>query len=161
MGTHCSNESQQFAAPNWSNVAKNEKYQRLLYEKLQKVPIPEADDIQRRDNLQAFIDEYIGQINNAIHMSSREAGCTPHHNFKPKPYWCPELSVIRDRKRFWYSIWSQNGKPRSGVVFECYKGVKISYEINKEEYIQPPTTGLYQAQLTFQSEEKRMPSGML
>jgi hypothetical protein len=28
------------------------------------------------------------------------------------------------RKRFWYALWSDNGKPREGVVFDCYKGIK-------------------------------------
>ena len=37
---------------------------------------------------------------------------------------CPELSQLRDRERFWWKIWVENGRPRQGAVFDCYKGVK-------------------------------------
>jgi hypothetical protein len=43
---------------------------------------------------------------------------------RPKPYWCPELGMLRDKKRCWWNLWVQNGRPRSGVVYECWKGVK-------------------------------------
>jgi len=66
------------------------------------------------------------EIVNALHESVAEAnsGNEPKRCFKPKAYWCPELSQIRDKKRFWYKLWVSNGRPRSGVVFQCYKGVK-------------------------------------
>ena len=44
--------------------------------------------------------------------------------FKPKPYWCPELSCLRDKKRFWWHLWDSNGRPRHGAVYQCYKDVK-------------------------------------
>ena len=34
------------------------------------------------------------------------------------------MSALRDRKRFWWRIWVENGRPRSGVVYDCYKGSK-------------------------------------
>jgi hypothetical protein len=64
------------------------------------------------------------KINSAMHEACKEAGCVPNRVFKPKPFWCPELSRLRDRKRFWWNMWVQNGRPRSGVVFDCWKGVK-------------------------------------
>jgi hypothetical protein len=56
--------------------------------------------------------------------AAREAGCIPKHANKPKPYWCPDLSRLRDKKRFWWNMWIMNGRPRDGEVFKCYKGVK-------------------------------------
>ena len=52
------------------------------------------------------------------------AGCIQNRRYKSKPFWCPELSAARDKKRFWWQLWVQNGRPRSGEVFKCYKGVK-------------------------------------
>ena len=39
-------------------------------------------------------------INQAIHSATKEAGCTPEVRFKPKPYWCPELNRLREKKTF-------------------------------------------------------------
>jgi hypothetical protein len=73
---------------------------------------------------QSAIDQYICDINNVIHASTLEAGCVPTNRFKPKPYWCPQLSELRNKKRFWWNLWVANDRPRVGAVFECYKGVK-------------------------------------
>ena len=37
--------------------------------------------------------------------------------YKPKQYWCPELSKARDTKRFWWHLWIDNGRPRCGEVY--------------------------------------------
>ena len=70
------------------------------------------------------IECYVHTINTAIHDSAKEAGCVCKKQFKPKPYWCPQLSLIRDKKRFWWSLWVDNGRPRAGPVFNCWKGMK-------------------------------------
>ena len=59
-----------------------------------------------------------------MHSAARSSGGQPKLMFKPKPYWCPELSRLRDRKRFWWHIWDANGRPRQGIVYDCYKGTK-------------------------------------
>ena len=63
-------------------------------------------------------------FNSALHDAAAEVGCTLTHHYKPKAYWCTELSALRDRKRFGWSLWVENGCPRHGVVFDCYKHIK-------------------------------------
>ena len=70
------------------------------------------------------INDYVTSFNSALHDAAAEVGCTSTHHYKPKAYWCPELSVLRDRKRFWWSLWVDNGRARHGVVFDCYKHIK-------------------------------------
>ena len=48
----------------------------------------------------------------------------PKNVIKPKKYWCPDLSQARHTKRFWWRLWSDNGKPREGEIYKCYKNVK-------------------------------------
>ncbi len=62
-----------------------------------------------------------------MHDSARESGCTPLRCNKPKPYWCPELSKLRDKKSFWRMLWIDLGKPRVGAVISCYKECKRTF----------------------------------
>jgi hypothetical protein len=77
-----------------------------------------------RDHVQVLTDEYIKLLNDTMQASAAEASCIPKHRSKPKPYWCPELSRLRDKKRFWWSMWVMNDRPREGEAYKCYKGVK-------------------------------------
>ena len=56
--------------------------------------------------------------------SAVEVGWYYKQHVKPKMYWCPELSKLRDRKRFWWTLWVDNGRPREGSVFSVYKDIK-------------------------------------
>ena len=76
------------------------------------------EDIKRK------IDHYLSQINVTMHDAARESGCSPINTFKPKINWCPELSNLSKKKKLWWDIWTQNGRPRAGIVYECYKGTK-------------------------------------
>ena len=46
---------------------------------------------------------------------------------KPKTYWCPDLSILRDKKRFWWSTWVSHNRPRSGPIFEKLKDLKKKF----------------------------------
>ncbi|KAK2174312.1 hypothetical protein NP493_812g02013 [Ridgeia piscesae] len=54
------------------------------------------------DAVQGLVDSYVVQLNDAMNDAVTEAGCKQKHCNKPKTYWCPELSHLRDRKRFWW-----------------------------------------------------------
>ena len=97
-------------------------YAHELHRLLTEIPFLDCNsiDVQTLDN-------YIETINTAMHTAAQEAGGTPRKCFKPKPYWCPELTRLRNRKRFWWSLWIENGRPRTGAVFDCYKGIKKLY----------------------------------
>ena len=74
------------------------------------------------------IDTYIDKLNYLLHDAAARAACPGKKLFKPKPYWCPELSRLRDKKRFWWHLWDSNGRPRHGAVYQCYKDVKKSIQ---------------------------------
>ena len=63
------------------------------------------------------IDHHIRLINDAMHDAAHMAGCLSIKVYKPKAYWYPELSQLRDRKRFWWTIWVANGRPRVKKLF--------------------------------------------
>ena len=58
----------------------------------------ETDEITAHD----AIDAYLDKLNCAIRDSAVEAECNSKQHVKPKRYWCPDLSKLRDRKRFWW-----------------------------------------------------------
>ena len=105
---------------NWSNAHRNAEYSRLLQEKLVIIDVS-LDD---RSNAEAYVNSSFSSLCDAIHSATKEAGIIPSRSFKPKPYWCPNLSILRDRKSFWWRIWISNNRPRNGVIFDCYKGIK-------------------------------------
>ena len=51
-------------------------------------------------SIQFLIDSHIDKVNTAIHKVTKDAGCIPNRRYKPKPFWCPELSAARDKKTF-------------------------------------------------------------
>ena len=95
----------------------------MLTEKLKEIG-PPCFDKSCIINGQRVVDKYIEDVSNAMHQAAKEAGFTPAKVFPPKPYWCPELAYIRDRKKFWFHVWTQAGKPRDCQLYECYKGIK-------------------------------------
>ena len=73
------------------------------------------------------IDAYIEKLNRAMRDSAIAAGCYSKQHIKPKRHWCPELSTLRDRKRFWWNVWVNNGSPREWSVCSVYKDVKKAF----------------------------------
>ena len=70
------------------------------------------------------IDTYIEKLNNLLHDAAVKPAGPGKILFKPKPYWCPELSRLRNEKRFWWNFGDLNGRPRHDAVYRCYKDVK-------------------------------------
>jgi len=106
---------------NWSNSYNDVKYKDNLISKLQELgPL----NISAARSTQIQIDGYICSIAEAMVEAAKLAGCIPKKQYSPKKYWCPELSRLRDSKRFWWHLWVSNGRPRIGEVFKCWKGVK-------------------------------------
>ena len=81
---------------NWYKKLNNYEYCRILEEKLSNTPVLSVESICDKADIQT-------QVNNV---------------FKP------DLSQARDTKRFWWRLWTNNGKPREGEVYKCYKNVK-------------------------------------
>ena len=114
------------AQPKWSNAQKNDKYLQITTSKLsqmEKFSIPNTGT----ENLKEIFNNRFEEINNILTDAASEAGCIPHKTLKPKAYWCPELSALRDKKRIWWSIWVGCNKPRSGIVFDILKDLKKKF----------------------------------
>ena len=85
------------AQPNWSNTSRNSKYLQTTTNKLSqigKLPIPRNESFNMKD----ILNKILLDINNILIESASESGCVPHKSLKPKAYWCPELSALRDKK---------------------------------------------------------------
>ena len=63
------------------------------------------------------IDNHLKSINEALHDAASVSDHTLRKSLKPKAYCCPDLRRLRDRKRFWWSLWVANDRPRTGAVF--------------------------------------------
>jgi len=103
------------------------KYKDLLQVKLNNLPSLDISEESDKQSIKQKIDGHMDSLNSILLNAAREAGCTKQHRAIHKPYWCPNLSQLRDRKRFWYHLWCENGKPRSGVVYQCHKDLKKLY----------------------------------
>jgi hypothetical protein len=110
--------------PKWSSDTCNRTYKLLLEEKLHGISPLALPSETSREDVQRKVDDYVNIINDTLHATTQKAGCVYKKQFKPKPYWCPELNKLKDKKRFWWQLWVSNGRPREGAVFECYKGTK-------------------------------------
>ena len=110
--------------PNWGAYQKICAYNDSLKQKLDSICYLDISQCDNISDKQTKIDKYVDLINNAMHDAAKDAGCVPKHVYSPKSYWCPELGNLRNRKTFWWNIWTQNGRPRQGAVWECWKGIK-------------------------------------
>jgi exonuclease III len=102
----------------WEDVCKQSFLSRIK-EKLATLPYiscPQAD--------QERLDNYMNHLTSVLIDSVQTASSSHRKYYRPKPYWCPELSKLRDKKRFWWRMWVECDRPRSGAVFNCYKGAK-------------------------------------
>ena len=76
------------------------------------------------NQLATCVDKYVSSLSQVMHdAASKEAVCVcvPKKVFRPEAWWCPALSLLRDRKRFWWAPWQSAGKPRSCELYNCYK----------------------------------------
>ena len=113
----------------WSSHSRRDRYCELLSVYLAELPVlTEGADIHK-------IDQSIRDINCAIIRAGQEAGCVPKRQLKPKTFWCPDLSEIRDKKRFWWLRWVEAGRPRSGILFEIYKDLKKKFRYKSRLYM--------------------------
>ena len=121
QSTQPAHKVQQHVIHNWSKPECNSSYQTILDMALD--DIPPINDKTDRDALLESIEDQMDQIYDAMHKAAKQGNCS-RSPFKPKAYWCPERSRLCDRKRFWWFLWTQNDRPRQGILYECYKGVK-------------------------------------
>lgn len=120
-------EGNNFPRVFWGNNEKNEVYRSLLEAKLLAHPLANISEITRREEAEHIVSELTASVNIAMHEASAEAGCVKQRHYKPRVHWCPELGLLKDRKRFWWNMWKLNDRPRAGPVFECWKSIKKEF----------------------------------
>lgn len=110
--------------PDWTDADRNTVYASLLEKRLLDMPGIDMCDVSDIVELGQIVERRLSAITDAIHGATRESGCLCSKKFKPKPFWCPELSALKDRKRFWWSLWVSADRPRSGVLYDVHKYLK-------------------------------------
>ena len=86
----------QLAQPTWSNDLRNERYLQITSEKLSQIgnlSIPESGT----QDIKTIINARFKTVNNILKNAASEAGCRPNKTLKPKAYWCPKLSALRQK----------------------------------------------------------------
>ena len=111
----------------WDNSDQCARYTHVLASKLCDLVVKDPSDFCDRASARTYIGKVVNELNEAIHSSASVSGCAKKSHYRPKPYWCADLSYLRDTKRFWWHLWVQNGRPREGAVFECYKFSKKQF----------------------------------
>jgi exonuclease III len=107
----------------WGHVEQNEAYRAALEAKLSALPLQNLSG-NSRDGKEQAVNDFITNVNSAMHEPCEEAGCVKQKHGKPRSFWCPELGLLKHRKRFWWRLWKLNNRPRSGEVYECWKAIK-------------------------------------
>ena len=110
--------------PNWRKLANTTRYRDILEERLTAIPPLSTELHGDHSQIQTVVDDHIEGLSHALFDAARESQVISSRRYKPKKYWCPELSRARDTKRFWWRMWNDNGRPRQGEVYRCYKNVK-------------------------------------
>ena len=129
----CSN----FVHPCWRNSDRNHCYADLIASKLAATPLPQPIPAGHPSTeVKSAVDSALERLCCIIHSSAKEAGIVPSREYHPKRFWCPELSLIRDRKRFWWSLWVSCGRPRHGHVFDCWKSAKRLFRCASRRFAQ-------------------------
>ena len=116
----------QIAQPKWSNALKNERYLQITSEKLSQIGNLSIA-ASGHQNIKELVNKRLETINSILKNAASEAGCVPNKTLKPKAYWCPELSALRDKKRTWWSIWVGCNRPRTGTIFNILKDLKKKF----------------------------------
>ena len=128
----------------WDNLECTNTYHDTLHSKLSTMHILTCDATDDSDAVQGLVDSYVVQLNDAMHDAVTEAGCKQKHCNKSKTYWCPELSHLRDRKRFWWRLWNDNDRPRVGAVYETYKYIKKVFRRRIRQCVDRSVNNKYQ-----------------
>ena len=115
----------------WDDGAK-ELFKRTLEQKMLQIEMTGPwDELER----QSAIDQCMTSVCDAITSAAWEVRGEEdkQRKYKPKPYWCPQLSQLRDKKRFWWRIWQDCGRPREGAVWDSYKAAKREFRrVNRD-----------------------------
>ena len=92
--------------PKWGKLDSNARYSQLVEQRLNVVKNASATDNMSTED---YVNNMFNNICHILHDCTKEAGIIPKKCYTPKAFWCPELSLLRDKKRFWLGNMGQYG----------------------------------------------------
>jgi len=121
----------QFPRTKWNCLEFAENYKYELASMLRTINVPDITTITDRQMANAIVNKVDINITNCMHDAASRSNPEHHHNRRPKnhlaAHWNGDCSAARDRHRLWFHIWKDNGRPREGATYACYKLSKTQF----------------------------------
>ena len=116
-----------FPKCNWDSPKFCENFANNRNDCLDNMPSLHCKNItSAQETVDTFCNDLIGAIHDSVNKSQYETNSSKKHR-KKVHWWNNDCSIARNRQRFWYNIWIQCNRARSGQVFQCYKLAKKEY----------------------------------
>ena len=119
-----------FPKANWHDVTYQKKYKSEISLQLEKIPLVDIDSVNDRDEALVFVNKLYQRLCYAMHISVKNCNDIFHdenNRGKKKHWWNRECKTTRDRNRLFHYIWKCSGRPKSGVIYDCYRGSRKAY----------------------------------
>ena len=86
-----------------------------------------TDSKEAQQSVNTICSDVIACINHATREVNPIQDSKKNKFQKALPWWSRSTATAKNRKSFWYKIWLDCEKPRSGHTYECYKLAKAAY----------------------------------
>ena len=111
--------------PNWDNFRIRERYKEHVSAKVQEITLSTPENLS---NPTEYVRYALSEVNGCLKKAAQEVSHgSKTKQYKPRHFWCPDLGKLNKQKKFWWSLWVQNGKPHKGQVYEVYKLTKKAF----------------------------------
>ena len=131
-----------FPRPNWNDAAYQKMYRKEVSILIETILTTDIDSINNRQSAVDYVNSLYKSLCEVMHTSVKTCNdCVQKQNCyrKPKPWWTKECTITRDRNRLFHHIWKCSGRPKCGVIYECYKGTRKAYRWSCRLAIQDKT----------------------
>jgi len=117
---------------NWSNHEMRERYAIEVRKHLSQIPTDSLSDDLSQESAEATANALSAALSSAMHDAvkaiNEQCDATYSHGKKKKNHWWnQDCHFARDRHRFWFHLWKDNGRPREGALYDCHKYAKKAY----------------------------------
>ena len=116
---------------NWSDSSICSAYTNKVAQMAMSLKTVNIDNISNKENALRAVNFMCENLADVIHgacdtvISEKQ---TPYKGrFKKKNWWNTDCLIARDKQRFWFRLWKNLDRPRSGQVYLCYKSAKKTY----------------------------------
>ena len=113
-----------FPRPNWNDAAYQKMYRKEVSNFIETILTTDIDSINNRQSALDYVNSLYKSLCEVMHTSVKTCNdFVQKQNCyrKPKPWWTKECTITRDRNRLFHHIWKSSGRPKRGVIYECYK----------------------------------------